>query len=276
VVDLPSHPNRSKRRLHSSKPLSARPRNGAISRWIRERISRCQPSSDGTKRFSRRSNYSGCSNLSPGLETTRSSHTVASGCRRGEILALEIGDVNFETGAVHIKSSLEETKAGLRVKATKSEKPRDLTLPDWALPVLREHLTVISYEKQTLGPAYQQNGLLFPDREGSYQSPNKVGNRINYQLQKSGLRTTLHGLRHFHASWLLSNKTPLPAVSARLGHANPAITLAIYSHVMKRDDAALAATLDAGLGRIIPAAKSLRPVLVTPSATKALKLASEH
>ena len=124
------------------------------------------------------------------------------------------------------------------------------------------------------GPAYRQNSLLFPDRDGSYQSPNQVGSRINYLLKKSGLRTTLHGLRHFHASWLLSNKTPLPIVSERLGHANSAITLAIYSHVMKRDDAAVAATLDAGLGSIIPVKKSLRPVLVTRSATKTLKAAS--
>ena len=49
---------------------------------------------------------------------------AASGCRRGEILALQIEDMNFETGEVGIKSSLEETKAGLRVKPTKSEKPR--------------------------------------------------------------------------------------------------------------------------------------------------------
>jgi integrase len=144
---------------------------------------------------------------------------AASGCRRGEILALRIEDVDFETGEVEIKSSLEETKAGLRVKPTKSEKPRRFTLPSWAVTALREHLAVIAYEKQTLGPAYHHNGLLFPARDGSYQSPNHLGNRINYLLKKSGLQTTLHGLRHFHASWLLSKKHPCP--SSASGSATP-------------------------------------------------------
>ena len=178
---------------------------------------------------------------------------------------------------MEVNGSLEETRAGgLRVKPTKSEKPRSLTLPDWALAALKEHLAMISYEQQMLGPAYRQNGLFFPGRDGGYQSPNYVGNRVIRQLKKGGLPTNLHGLRHFHASWLLSNKMPLPAVSERLGHANPAITLAIYSHVMKRDDAAVAATLNAGLGTTIPVSKSLRPVLVTPSATKAFKMAADR
>jgi integrase len=180
---------------------------------------------------------------------------AASGCRRGEILALRVEDVNFKTGEVEIKHSLEETRAGLRIKPTKSEKPRRFTLPSCALPILQEHLDVVSYEKRTLGPAYEQNGLLFPNQDGSYQSPDELGGRINYLLQKSGLRTTLHGLRHFHASYLLSHRTPLPVVSERLGHANPAITLAIYSHVMRQDDAAVNATLDGVLRGFFPRKK---------------------
>jgi hypothetical protein len=64
---------------------------------------------------------------------------------------------------------------------------------------------------------------------------------------------------------MLSNKVPLPIVSSRLGHANPAITLAIYSHVMRTDDQAAASALDAGLGARIPAPKALQPTLVTRS-----------
>ena len=66
-------------------------------------------------------------------------------------------------------------------------------------------------------------------------------------LKRFGIRSTLHGLRHFNASWLLSNKVPLPIGSERLGHANPAITLAIYSHVLGADDEAAWKTLHLGL-----------------------------
>ena len=58
-----------------------------------------------------------------------------------------------------------------------------------------------------------------------------------------GLR--LHDLRHTHASLLLSAGHSLKAVSARLGHANPALTLRIYAHCMPGDDARLAAAMDA-------------------------------
>jgi integrase len=192
---------------------------------------------------------------------------IASGCRRGEILALRVEDVNFETGEARISDSLEETKTGLRVKSTKSGKPRSFTLPACAFPVLEQQLQFITEDIRSLGSAYQQNGLLFPDREGAYQRPDRVGDRINLLLKTRGLQTTLHGLRHFHASWLLSNKVPLPVVSEPLGHANPSITLAIYSHVMRSDDKVLAATLDAGLEAVIPGARKLGPVLVTGSAT---------
>jgi integrase len=199
---------------------------------------------------------------------------VASGCRRGEILAVRIENLNFETGQVEINSSLEQTTAGLRLKATKSETPRLFTLPQWILPILREHVVVLSHEKQTVGSGYRDHGLLFPDRDGSYQTPDNVGRRINCRLKKAGLPNTLHGLRHFHASWLLSEGTPLPAVSARLGHANPAITLAIYAHVMRTDDSAVADALHQGLAGIVPRPRELRPRLVTPSDTGTVKKAS--
>jgi integrase len=57
---------------------------------------------------------------------------------------------------------------------------------------------------------------------------------------------TAHSLRHTHASLLLSDGVPIVAVSQRLGHANPTITLNTYSHLVKRAEdqaAAVAGTL---------------------------------
>jgi len=41
---------------------------------------------------------------------------------------------------------------------------------------------------------------------------------------------TLHNLRHTHASNLLMNNFPLIQLSNRLGHADPHVTLKVYSH----------------------------------------------
>lgn len=47
-------------------------------------------------------------------------------------------------------------------------------------------------------------------------------------------KITFHGLRHTHASYLLSDGVPLPYVSKRLGHANTIVTQTTYAHVFKR------------------------------------------
>jgi hypothetical protein len=47
---------------------------------------------------------------------------VSSGCRRGEPIALEWRDIDFQTGMITIAKSLEQTKDGLRIKSTKSGK----------------------------------------------------------------------------------------------------------------------------------------------------------
>jgi integrase len=42
----------------------------------------------------------------------------------------------------------------------------------------------------------------------------------------------LHVLRHIHATTLLLAGVPVHVVAARLGHADPSITLRVYAHVV--------------------------------------------
>ena len=50
----------------------------------------------------------------------------------------------------------------------------------------------------------------------------------------------LHDLRHIHATTLLLSGVPVHVVAARLGHADPAITLRVYAHVIRTVEAAAA------------------------------------
>ena len=43
----------------------------------------------------------------------------------------------------------------------------------------------------------------------------------------------LHDLRHLHATTLLLAGVPVHVVAARLGHADPAVTLRVYAHVLR-------------------------------------------
>jgi hypothetical protein len=46
-------------------------------------------------------------------------------------------------------------------------------------------------------------------------------------------RAARHDLRHIHATTLLLAGVPVHVVAARLGHADPSITLRVYAHVIK-------------------------------------------
>lgn len=50
----------------------------------------------------------------------------------------------------------------------------------------------------------------------------------------------LHDLRHVHATTLLLAGVPVHVVAARLGHADPAITLKVYAHVIRTAEASAA------------------------------------
>ena len=56
---------------------------------------------------------------------------------------------------------------------------------------------------------------------------------------------------HTHASQLLSEGVPIPTVSERLGHANPTITLKLYSHALDSDELAAAQRWDDAFAEIV-------------------------
>ena len=82
--------------------------------------------------------------------------------------------------------------------------------------------------------------LLFEKPRTKYVFQNKNGGAMNYQRafltwnnvrKMTGITKNIHVFRHTFASFMLAyNKKPLAEVSHILGHANPAITLEIYTH----------------------------------------------
>ncbi len=53
-------------------------------------------------------------------------------------------------------------------------------------------------------------------------------------------RVTFHTLRHSCASAMIASGAPITEVRHRLGHANPAITLLVYSHFLKHAESDVA------------------------------------
>ncbi len=78
---------------------------------------------------------------------------------------------------------------------------------------------------------------LLPSEAGTMINPGNLRRRRwKKALVKAKLNpnTRFHSLRHSFASHQIAKGTPLTQVSYWLGHANPQITLAIYSHVLRQ------------------------------------------
>jgi integrase len=102
---------------------------------------------------------------------------VSTGCRRGELLALEWRDIDFQTGTITTSKSLEQTKNGLRIKSTKSGNATRFPLPSAALDVLKERRGIQQngnrVEAERRGPE-----SVFDGPEGDYYKPDQMSSRI--------------------------------------------------------------------------------------------------
>ncbi|GAC1606541.1 MAG: hypothetical protein NVS3B21_36360 [Acidimicrobiales bacterium] len=65
----------------------------------------------------------------------------------------------------------------------------------------------------------------------------------------SGIDTAwrLHDLRHRSATQAIGSGHDIRTVAGRLGHANAAMILRVYAHVLERSDPALASSLASAL-----------------------------
>ncbi|HTC87852.1 MAG TPA: tyrosine-type recombinase/integrase [Bryobacteraceae bacterium] len=182
---------------------------------------------------------------------------AATGCRRGELLALTWSDVDFTTAILQVSKSLEQTRAGgLRVKSTKSGESRALDVPVWALDVLNEQRVQQQRDRTMFGAHYTGHNLIFCQPNGEYYSPDRLGARVVELMRKIGLQgVTLHSLRHSHASILLSKGVPAAVVAQRLGHADQNITLSIYSHALPADSRAAARIWNKAITEVVDDAR---------------------
>lgn len=159
---------------------------------------------------------------------------VTTGLRRGEVLALRWGDIDFDTNHAVVVRSLEQTKAGLRYKSPKTERSRrTVVLPGFTVEALRAHKVNQAKERLAVGPLYQDENLVCARRDGTPWAPDQFSTAFAAFVRRSGLEHfRFHDLRHSHATQLLKQGVHPKIVSERLGHSNIGITLDTYSHVL--------------------------------------------
>jgi integrase len=171
---------------------------------------------------------------------------LATGMRRGEILALRWKNLDLEHGTVRVVESLEQTKAGLRFKSTKTDKARAVPLPKFAIEELRGWKRQQAENLLRLGIRQSPQVLVCAREDGEPKQPGSVTNEFTYLLGRiKGLpRIRFHDLRHSHATQLLAAGVHPKIVQERLGHSTITVTMDLYSHVSETMQSDATARLD--------------------------------
>jgi integrase len=147
---------------------------------------------------------------------------AATGCRRGEMLALRWSDI--QDGRAMIARSLTQTRDLLEFQGTKTETPRALSLPASAILALNAHHKVQDEFRRQYGPEYRADlDLIFANPDGTPFRPDSISAAVSLLFRRLKLRkgASLHSLRHTHTSHLLASGVPLPAVSVHQNRSSP-------------------------------------------------------
>jgi integrase len=168
---------------------------------------------------------------------------LATGARRGEILALRWRNVDFDRGSLCVVESLEQTKAGLRFKAPKNEKARAIALPAFAIAELRRLKREQAESLLMLGVRQSSATLVCARADSEPMPPRSLTHEFLKAIARvvDVPRVRFHDLRHSHATQLLVAGVHPKVAQERLGHSSITVTLDLYSHVTgtMQEDAAV-------------------------------------
>jgi integrase len=153
------------------------------------------------------------------------------GVRVSEMLGVVWADVDVDGETVEVAWQLDaRTRRRVKLKTDRSRR---------AIPITGG----LAGELRNLRPQHAGNHeFVFGERDGRPFSPWQVERAVNRAATRAGLGNvssgdtvvehapTPHDLRHSHASALIASGWDVESVSRRLGHANSAITLSIYTH----------------------------------------------
>jgi integrase len=149
--------------------------------------------------------------------------TAVLGLRVGEVLALQVSDLDFEQKLIRVRQSLDS--ATRRVQACKSNaSSADVPMPPQLEVRLLRHLA----------KGHSESGLLFFNRNGRPYSANKLREKqLHPLLVKLGIpRGGFHAARHGATSEMLAQGVAPTVVQKQMRHSDARITLGIYGHVV--------------------------------------------
>lgn len=171
---------------------------------------------------------------------------IYGGLRKGELLALEWSDIDFENGTVNITKSTAVVGGKQIIKEPKTKNSKRVV----SIPMsLAQRIRIMKIERMkyrlSVGDYWQGGEWLFIQDNGSqmsYYTPYAIFRRVvsRYNDGRPASQQLplipFHGLRHTSATLLIAGQQDAKTVAARLGHAQTSTTMNIYVHALKESD----------------------------------------
>jgi integrase len=160
---------------------------------------------------------------------------IATGMRRGEVLALRWADLSCDRTSAHVNQTAQPTPRGPvifdRPKTDRSR--RTIALPTFVQPYLAKQAADQQTRRELLADAWVELDLIVDRGDGNPINPDTVSSGWSRFLRTNTLPyLRFHDLRHSHATLMLLAGIHPKIVSERLGHSSIGLTLDTYSHVL--------------------------------------------
>jgi integrase len=170
------------------------------------------------------------------------------GLRRGELLGLQWEDVDLERRTIHVCRAYVKR----RMTTPKGGRGRFVAIAP-SLGELLIDVLAIRRRKALAHGGPETPEWVFPSSTGTPIDPDnfdRTWRRVRRRAQKLGVRPLrLHCARHTWASLALESGKSVRWVADQLGHADPALTLQVYAHVIPNEEPDLSFLDFGGPGR---------------------------
>ncbi|EOP82982.1 hypothetical protein IGM_05177 [Bacillus cereus HuB4-4] len=154
------------------------------------------------------------------------------GLRKGESLGLKWENIDFENNTLTVERTRDNK--GARTPKTQNSY-RTILIDDTLIKQLKTYHIWCKETKLSFGTRLSDKDFIFISYQtGTPITDNAIKFSMDRLIKKTGYkRITPHGLRHTHATILISQRIPVKVIADRLGNT-PAMILDIYGHSFKQ------------------------------------------